>query len=92
MHQIVQDDDLIHFVTWQDCEPIIERNKRLQNEPRQRAASFHHIGSIPNVILLQWFNEEWNKGNTTMRWLDQEFMRLVARKLADPDWKWLRTV
>ena len=37
----------------QDCEPIVENNKRLQNEP-QKSETFRHVASIPNVIIEQW--------------------------------------
>jgi hypothetical protein len=77
------------LLTWQDCEPIIEQNKALQNE--QQCGDFRHIASIPNVILLQWLHEEWRRGNTSLRLLSQDFDKLIARKLRDPDWKWLRT-
>ena len=42
---------------WQDVEPILDRNKALQNEP-QRPGELRHIGTIPNVILVKWMNEE----------------------------------
>lgn len=74
----------------QDVEPIIELNKRLQSEP-QRSDWGRHIGTIPNVILEKWLNEEWNKGNTTLQLFTPEFEALIERKLNDPDWKYLRT-
>ena len=79
-----------HLVSWQDCEPILDNNKRLQSTP-QKAETFRHIGTIPNVILFRWLKEEWDRGNTTLRYLSQEFLQLIARKLRDPDWMWLRT-
>ena len=42
---------------YQDCEDIIESNKRLQNEP-QKSDWGRHIASIPNNILLKWMLEE----------------------------------
>ena len=39
----------------QDAEPIIENNKRLQNEGRQ-TGEFRHIASIPSVIIEKWMN------------------------------------
>jgi hypothetical protein len=75
----------------QDVEDIIENNKRLQNEPQSRKSSFRHIASIPNIFLERWLNEELARGNTTIRIFGPEMDALVARKLKDPDWKWLRT-
>ena len=74
----------------QDVEPILEHNKRLRAEP-QRSDWGRHVASIPNVILVQWLNEEQARGNTGLRMFPHEFDALVARKLADPDWAYLRT-
>ncbi len=76
--------------TTQDVEPILERNKRLRAEP-QRSDWGRHVGSIPNVILVKWLDEEHARGNTQLRLFTREFNELVARKLADPDWAYLRT-
>jgi hypothetical protein len=74
----------------QDVEPILERNARLRGE-RQRGDWGRQIATIPNVILLRWLNEEHARGNTGLRMFTSEFDELVARKLADPEWKFLRT-
>jgi hypothetical protein len=74
----------------QDVEPILERNRRLRTEP-QASDWGRHVASIPNVILLKWLNEAHAGGNTGLRMFTKEFDALVARKLDDPDWKYLRT-
>jgi hypothetical protein len=76
--------------TTQDVEPILERNKRLRAEP-QRSDWGRHVGSIPNVILVKWLDEEHVRGNTQLRLFTREFDELVARKLADPEWAYLKT-
>jgi hypothetical protein len=76
--------------SWQDVEPILERNSRLRGEP-QRSDWGRHVASIPNVILVAWLNEEAARGNAGLRMYTPEFNALVARKLADPAWKHLRT-
>jgi hypothetical protein len=76
--------------TTQDVEPILERNKVLRGEP-QRSDWGRHVASIPNVILVQWLNEEHARGNTQLRLFTREFDELIARKLADPDWAYLQT-
>jgi hypothetical protein len=75
---------------YQDVEDIIERNKRLQNEP-QRCDWGRHVATIPNNILVTWLQQEWARGNSSIRLFGREMDELVARKLADPDWRWLRT-
>lgn len=82
------DDGDITVERIQDVEPIIERNKALQNTPQKRAGSFRHIGSIPNVILERWILED---GCNYLALPKDEFDRLIKRKLRDPQWKWLRT-
>lgn len=77
------------FNVIQDVEPILERNKALRSE--KQTGDLRHVASIPNVILTRWLNEEWERGNTTIRILGPEMDALVERKLKDPDWKWLRT-
>jgi hypothetical protein len=83
-------ENLIHFARWQDVENIIENNKRLQTVP-QKSDWGRHVASIPNVILEQWLNEEYRRGNVNLRPYTKEFDTIIARKLRDPDWRWLRT-
>jgi hypothetical protein len=75
----------------QDVEPILDRNKRLQTSAQNKKANWRHIACIPNVILEQWLSEEWRHGNLNLKLFSPEFDALIARKLNDPDWKWLRT-
>lgn len=74
----------------QDVEPILERNQHLRADPRTSDWA-RHVATIPNVILLKWLNEAHARGNTGLRMFTAEFDALVARKLADAEWKYLRT-
>lgn len=97
MTEVIQDIRLdrsekqIIAATWQDVEDIIETNKRLQATPQDRKAIWRHTASIPNNIINQWLTEEWKRGNVGLKFLSDEFNKLVQRKLQDPDWRWLRT-
>lgn len=73
----------------QDIEDIIERNKALRAEP-QRSDFGRHIASIPNVVIVKWMNEAHARGHQVMPFT-KEFDELIARKLRDPDWAYLRT-
>lgn len=85
---ILDGDDLIaHDV--QDVEPILERNHYLRSV-EQKSDWGRHIASIPNVILTRWLNEEYTRGNVELRMFTKEFNELVARKLKDPEWAFLR--
>ena len=80
---------LIVAETTQDVEPILERNKLLRGEP-QTGDWGRHIATIPNVILVKWLNEEHARGNVALRLFSKEFDAVVARKLRDPEWRYLR--
>ncbi len=74
--------------TVQDVEPILERNKALQNAGPQRSDWGRHIATIPNVVLVKWLNED---GANVWRMSSDEFGKFIRRKLDDPDWRHLRT-
>ena len=74
----------------QDIEDIMENNKVLRSM-EQKSDWGRHIATIPNVIYLQWLNEEHDKGNTSLRMYSKEFDEIVHRKLKDPAWAYLRT-
>jgi hypothetical protein len=77
--------------TTQDVEPILERNKALRGES-QRHDCARLIADIPAVIIVQWLTEEYARGNTHLRPFTREFNEtVVARKLQDPEWAYLRT-
>jgi hypothetical protein len=72
---------------YQDCEEIIERNKALRSIP-QKSDWGRHVASIPNNILLKWMLEE---GVPVFGMPAHEWDKFLKRKLADPDWRDLRT-
>lgn len=73
----------------QDVEPILDWNKAARSE-EQKSDWGRHVARIPNVIYLQWYNEEVQRGNTTLRMYSPEFDEIVAKKLKDPEWAYLR--
>lgn len=77
-------------VTEQDVEPFLENNKALRSI-EQKSDWGREIADIPNVIAVRWFNEEHARGNNTLRMFSKEWQELVAKKLQDPDWAYLRT-
>jgi hypothetical protein len=73
----------------QDVEPILEWNKAARSE-EQNADWGRHIARIPNVLYVQWLDEEHKKGNTSLRMFTPEFDAIVHKKLQDPEWAYLR--
>lgn len=78
------------FVNVQDVEPILELNKEQRSE-EQYSDWGRRIARIPNSTLLKWFYAEHARGNIHLQMYSEEWDRLVARKLEDPDWAYLRT-
>lgn len=73
-----------------DVEPILEHNKLLRTMEQPNTDGLKHKATIPNVIMVKWLNEEWQRGNS-IRYLSREFEEVIARKLKDPEWAYLRT-
>lgn len=67
-----------------DVSPTLEWNKKLQNEP-QKSESFHHIGSVPPILIERWLNE------SGLSYGSPEFLLFMKKKLRDRDWLLLRT-
>ena len=79
----------LHIERWQDCEAIVEHNKAIKSLP-QKSDWGRHVASVPNIILEKWLNEEWERGNRITSIYSEEMDRVVARKLQDPEWQFLR--
>ena len=73
----------------EDVEEVLEHNKQLRT--MEQDGDLRHIASIPNIILTLWLNQEWESGNHALRPFTKEFDAIIARKLKDPDWAYLRT-
>lgn len=72
----------------QDVEPILDQNKRWQNEPQKKSEVMgHHIATIPNIIIDKWAKEE---GANLMAMNKYEADKFLRKKLADPDYRWLK--
>lgn len=75
--------------TVQDVEPIIAWNREARRD-QQSSDWGRHVARIPNVVLMQWLDEEFKRGHDIQLFSD-EFDRLVDRKLKDPEFAYLRT-
>lgn len=82
-------DRRIIVVSQDDVEGVLERNKVLRALP-QKSDWGRHVASIPNVIVVKWLNEAWERGQD-IRYLSKEWDELVLKKINDPEWKYLRT-
>ena len=80
-------DDRVVIRRYQDVEPFLEANKRLQNADyaSRRGEWMRHVAAIPDIIVNKWLIEDGINA------LKKEHWPAVRRKLNDPDWRWLRT-
>lgn len=76
---------------FQDVEPILERNKKLQNMPEYAKAGikkdWYHMGTIPNIVLEKWHNQGLTE--TVFLTTDKD-METAKRLLNSPEWKYLK--
>jgi hypothetical protein len=84
------DGDKFHIEKIQDVEPILENNALMRSTP-QKSDWGRQVASIPNVIYYKWFNEAYERGQTTIKMFGPEMDEIVERKLKDPEWAYLRT-
>lgn len=85
-----RNDKLIIAEKVQDVEPILEHNKALQSI-EQRSDWGRHVASVPMVIIEKWLNEEYARGNTSLRFLGPGFDAWYEKKIKDPDNRAWRT-
>ncbi|WP_421722930.1 hypothetical protein [Bauldia sp.] len=79
-------DGTVTFERVQDVGPILDANRQLEQQPQR--GDFRHVGTVPNVLIEKWINEE---GAPVLAMSAHEFARFIRRKLNDPDYRYLRT-
>lgn len=75
----------IAVVSRDDVQAVLDRNKELQTVEQTNTDGFYHRATVPNIFMVKWLNEEWDRGNF-IRYLSPEFNDLVRRKLNDPEY------
>lgn len=69
----------------QDCEGLIEENKKAQNDaPARPVGDFHHVAEIPVGIQYKWMVEKGVDVHNREHW------PAVRRLLNDPEWRYLK--
>lgn len=68
-----------------DNDPVIERNKRLQNDDFDRRDDMWHVASIPVGVMYSWLVDHgvnaWNPAH----------MDAVKKLLNSSEYRWLKT-
>jgi hypothetical protein len=76
------------IVRTQDVEPILDRNKALQNHGHNgwtNSRNFRHVAEIPLAIAEKWMNEHG------VDVFNPDHKPAVRRLLNSSDWSYLRT-
>ena len=87
--------DLATIQQTQDCEPIIEHNKRLQtmNDGYSPSRELRRVASIPFIVFEGWLAEDGLTYHDYCVKMDKrEQAAYRARRLLSSDWRHLRTV
>ncbi len=74
--------------TVQDVEPILERNKALQNDDAggwSPTRELRRAATIPDIVILKWRREDG------IDVYDPDHWPAVKRKLNSSEYRWLRT-
>jgi len=73
----------------QDVEPILERAKMLRDLD-QKSDWGRHTHAIPNVEIVKLMDEEYRRGNTTLRLFSPEFNECYEKKIRSGEWEAFR--
>lgn len=85
---VSREDGGFDIITEQDCEPIIEENKRKQSAGRAyyaRDPDGWRVAEIPIVVQMKWMTEHG------VDVLNRDHWPAVRRLLNDPEWRYLKT-
>lgn len=83
-HEYDEAEDKTYVSYEQDVEPLLDRNKRLQNEAQGSMGDMVHVASIPPTIQLKWLIEHG------VDLMNKDHMPGVKRLLNDPEWRYLK--
>lgn len=79
--EIEQSDGKLVVHNVQDAEPIIERNKRWQNDDQGKGENLRHVAHLPSIVYLDLLKKGYFKpGNE----------KLLSAWLNDPDNRFFR--
>lgn len=81
-------DGKITLETVVDVEPVLERNKRMQNLEKGTNKQWFGLYGIPDIFVSKWLHED---GVNILRLPKDELKRYLLRKVGrNPDYMYLR--
>lgn len=84
-HLALEGDDLV-VRTYQDAQDIADNAKMLAEQP-QHGRDFHHKWSIPNNMVIDFYNQYCGDGYAPHKPMGPEFWEWVHKKMKDPQYK-----
>lgn len=75
----------------QDVEKVLNHNKRKQDVNTSWKGDFHHVASIPVIVVEQWRNELKAKGVSNCDPLAKENQKFLIAKINSNEFSYLRT-
>ena len=84
-HLALEGEDVV-VRSYQDIEDIVDRTKMFREQPNR--GDFHHKWTLPNNLVVKFYNEYCGDGFAAARPMDQNFWEWVDKKISnDPDYK-----
>lgn len=80
-YEYTSDGPVLRVVKEQDVEEIMRATKAIE---KPKSKNMHYLGSVPNVIALQWALESGT------RIYSKEWLEYAKKKLLSPEFKYLR--
>lgn len=88
-HDYDHSEDKTIIIEEQDCQPILDFNKRQYNDGYTRDHGMKNdmvkVGTIPMNVIMKWKNE------LGIDVFNKNHMPKVLKLLNDPEWRYLRT-
>ena len=87
-------EDKTHIGQVQDCEPIVEHNKRLQtmNDGYSPSRELRRVASIPLMVFENWLKADGLTWSDYCSMDKRSQAQYRAKRLMSSDWRDLRTV
>jgi len=83
-HLALEGDDLV-IRHHQDAQDIADRAKMLREQPNR--GDFHHKWSLPNALVVDFYNKYCGEVNGAVKNMDAEFWAWVDKLMQDPAYK-----
>lgn len=90
------DGKLVGLEWAEDVEPVLEQNKRLQNDGTKgygKTREWQHTASIPPIMFMKFAMQRCGNSPEALKLINSRegFEEIVMKMIKDPDYRYLRT-